>query len=655
MSGPFKYIADLKFFCEATLFLFFLGTFGCCLNRQDTITVTQTETSRLIRGQMPDTAVSETPFPALDTPFPAITSSLLNPSENNQTTASSSSDNTADSASPPTLNLAMIPSDNTVPPGIDDFPSFLMDSQNTTLEDDVTFDQNGYLVQENVGGQMTAVPERNRESISDKEKTEKELEKRYREWVQARQNSKSSQKNVPRYLQPLSNDQDVFNDPNSPFRRPKEEESTFVRQVTAADLSLMTETSSSRELMDWEKEQDMPVDWSKYALTKDRVKNWFGMGPNEQASLEYMRQACEKHSEYMKTHEAKRLKEAAQLYEKAVTRAPGPESLLAEDGTFFSGECWFFYHDFNRAKTAYAHLVSTYPGTIYKQTAMKRLYYIGCFWVACSEKDSTLVNLSNSQKPRFSSFAGAKKAFEAIFMNDASDTGLAPDALFALANAYMRRGVKQGDGAFESAARYYRQLYEYYPGSKYTEQAYQLAIIALRRSYQGPFYDVSPLKEAQEIAQAAQKSGRGNMDLIYEQLNEIDEQLAQSLWTIGEYYEKRGNNASARSYYSRLVREHPGSEYAQMAAKRYSAIQDAPAETDQFAWIRPVIPIIPKSDNQYFEEQPSVELTKMAAKNNTHISSNINPEGTVQVVSGPTESTEEKDKNTRSESSSGLF
>ncbi len=69
-----------------------------------------------------------------------------------------------------------------------------------------------------------------------------------------------------------------------------------------------------------------------------------------------------------------------------------------------------------------------------------------------------------------------------------------------------------------------------------------------------------------------------------------------------------------RAYYNRLVRDFPNSYYATEAARSYETIAEKPAEADQFAWIRPVAPFLPKSKNQYFEEAPPAELARIARR-----------------------------------------
>ncbi|MBQ2039395.1 MAG: tetratricopeptide repeat protein [Thermoguttaceae bacterium] len=487
-------------------------------------------------------------------------------------------------------------------------------------------------------------PTPNRESLSEREKTERELDDNFNEWLREKKAKKREEsKGTKKYLQPLEETEcdafDRINVDEASIRQMESSKKTgekndMIDTVTFESIQPMLEENgeATRDLYDWEEEEPTPINWAKYAPSINRLRDWLGMGPDERAALEFMRQACQKQKEYSETRDKTCLRDAARLYERAAKRWPGPISkpdyskkhpyaipkrgtLIEEDGVFYAGECWFFYRDFPNALSCYRALVSTYPNSIYKNTAMKRLFYIGTYWVKRSEESSgPNMNVTVRHMSMYSAFDGAEKAFSAIFLNDASDGGLAPDALFALANAYMRRGVVQGDGSYEVAARYYKQLYEFYPGNRHAEDASRLAMIALHKSYQGVFYDDAPLNEARQIAEAIIKSGRGNLDVAYEELENIKEEQAHRLYELGKYYEKRGSFTSSRSYYNRLVKEYPNTEYAVEGARRYGEIADKPAEVDQLSWVRPVMPFLPKSKNEYFEERPSADLEKIARR-----------------------------------------
>ncbi|MBQ3389128.1 MAG: tetratricopeptide repeat protein [Thermoguttaceae bacterium] len=454
-----------------------------------------------------------------------------------------------------------------------------------------------------------AKPQRERESIAEKERAENELRAEYDRWLAKQKADKAEKEKLPRYLQPLEDNRAIFDDPNSPYARNKpgqpEQEHKFVREISAADLTLMSDVSSNRELMDWEKEQDMPVDWSKYSASAlyNKWRDYLGMGPNEKEALAVMKEATLKLMEYEKTKDAKTLREAGELYEKAAKK--WPDSILEEDALFYAGECYFFGNNYTKAKTHYKALLKKYSNSVLRRDALERLYCIGVYWIKCYEEDPEVVGrVEGKKRPLFSDFAGAKDAFEAVFTNDVSDRGRAPDAVFARARAYMRRGVEQGDASFDEAAKYYQRLYEFYPACKYADKAYQLAMLALYQSYRGPFYDPTPLRKAEEIAKAAQRAHKGDRAVIEEQLRLIKEKQAEYLLVRGEYYEKKKLYASARNYYNQLVSEYPDSEYAAKGAERYAAIRENPAESDQFALIRPIAPFLPKSKNQYFEDRP---------------------------------------------------
>ena len=55
-------------------------------------------------------------------------------------------------------------------------------------------------------------------------------------------------------------------------------------------------------------------------------------------------------------------------------------------------------------------------------------------------------------------------------------------------------------------------------------------------------------------------------------------------------------------------------DYASRAAQAYENIESKPAEADQLAWIRPVAPFLPKSQSEYFEEEPDDRISKFARR-----------------------------------------
>ncbi|MDO5581990.1 MAG: tetratricopeptide repeat protein [Planctomycetia bacterium] len=555
--------------------------------------------SPITRGQSPSA------FPSIHNSIASTPITSAGPANVNTGSQSLRSGNPLPNGNPQGTNSLGNGSSSDNPPVGNDIPKFARKPYDRSLEDLPGGNaQNRVLTSHGKEDGIT----RTRESLESREKEENELGSKYKAWLESQKQTGKSKDSVPEYLRPLSDDRAVFDDPNSPFaRKPvaNESDKKFVRQITAADLGLMNDSASRKELLDWEKEQAMPVDWSKYSAGTlyKKWRDWLGMGPDETEAIALMRQAAEEHKKFEETKDPKTLKKAGELYEKAGKK--WPDSILEEDALFYAGECRFFIKDYNTALRNYKQLISQYSNSVLKKPAVERLYYIGCYWAKKAEEEAKLVNVSDSSRPTFSTFAGAKKAFEAIYMNDTSAQGRAPDALFALANAYMRRGVDQGDASFESAARYYRQLYEFYPSCKHALKAHQLAMLALHKSYRGPLYDTRPLKQAQEIAEAALRTGQGDRGLINERLTAIKEEQARHLWTRGTYYEKKGMYASARNYYNRLVRDFPDSEFSEEAIVRYQKLESKPYESDQFAWIRPVAPFLPKPKDEYYEEPAS--------------------------------------------------
>ncbi|MBO7708814.1 MAG: hypothetical protein J6S42_09085, partial [Thermoguttaceae bacterium] len=129
-----------------------------------------------------------------------------------------------------------------VPPGETEFPEFA---------------RNAYEALEPSDAELAGVidrekgkPQRERKSIAEKEAAEQELKAEYDAWLAKQRASQEAKEKLPRYLQPLDDDHAVFESEDSPYARGRQdgpaEEHKFVREISAADLNLMSDVSSNR-------------------------------------------------------------------------------------------------------------------------------------------------------------------------------------------------------------------------------------------------------------------------------------------------------------------------------------------------------------------------------------------------------------------------
>jgi outer membrane protein assembly factor BamD (BamD/ComL family) len=276
--------------------------------------------------------------------------------------------------------------------------------------------------------------------------------------------------------------------------------------------------------------------------------------------------------------DSKKNLEAAKHFAEAAKRFPN--SLIEEDALHLAGECYYFADDYPNASTAYQQLVIKYHHSKHVDNATRRLFKIGQYWEAESERSFSTFNFSNKSLPRYDTFGFAKKAYETIYINDPLGP-VSDDALMALATAYYKRGRYQGDDNFNQAAYYYKQLREEYPLSPHIAKAYENELYARTQAYLGSEHPERTLEEARKLAEVTLRQFGNELDStdragIVEIKEAILDKKAERLWTIGQFWDKKRYYGSARLHYERLIDEYPTSEYADRAQKRLIQIEKLP-------------------------------------------------------------------------------
>lgn len=140
---------------------------------------------------------------------------------------------------------------------------------------------------------------------------------------------------------------------------------------------------------------------------------------------------------------------------------------------------------------------------------------------------------------------------------------LAERAMLALADYYY------DERDLRMAAESYDVFLTLFPRSEFRQKAMQRRVYANIAQFKGPSYDASGLVEAKYQAQRyqteypvdAERSGLGEVLTA-----RLDEQTARQLLEVAAWYEKRGDPPSQRLTLQRLLRKHPQSGAAQIAA-----------------------------------------------------------------------------------------
>lgn len=385
------------------------------------------------------------------------------------------------------------------------------------------------------------------------------------------------QPDAPDYLKPLNH----WDGPFANRIRSKTLEQDIIRQVGHEEIN--KQMTFSEPEYDWEKEEPKRgFDWSVLAPanTYHKVRDWLGLGPDENKANEFM----EKGKEILRTNpdlkDQKKNLEAAKHFTNAGKKFP--DSVLEEDALNFAGECYYFSDDYSNAFSAYQKLIVNYQHSKHMDNAVRRVFKIGRYWEQESEKKSMGVNAMNKSMPSYDTFGHAKKAYETIFIHDPHGP-VSDDALMALATAYLKRGRYQGDDNYNQAAYYYQQLREYHPSSKHIAVAHQNELYARTQAYLGPQHPSRTLGEARKLADISLWQFGSELDSedkanILEIKENIMASEAERLWEMGyQYYDlKKRHYGAARLHYNKLIAEYPQTVYAEKARKRLDKIEGQP-------------------------------------------------------------------------------
>ena len=271
--------------------------------------------------------------------------------------------------------------------------------------------------------------------------------------------------------------------------------------------------------------------------------------------------------------------EAANQYRLAA--AKWPDSSLEEQAIFFEGESYFFSDRYVQANRAFEKLIAQYSGSAYLDQAEGRRYAISKYWLELSES-GPMISLSDPKRPRFNVAGEARRVLHNIRLDDPTGK-LSDDATFELANAFLKAG------RFYEAADTYEDLRRNYPGSRYLFDAHMLELESRLKSYNGPSYDATPLEKSEEllktiVRQFPDKAGE-NEEVLKQQAALVNNQLAQRIYQLAKYHERRDEHEAARLCYAEVAQNFPDSMYTSSIREdiaRVAALPPVPGQTAQW-------------------------------------------------------------------------
>nr|MBA3482993.1 outer membrane protein assembly factor BamD [Pirellulales bacterium] len=232
---------------------------------------------------------------------------------------------------------------------------------------------------------------------------------------------------------------------------------------------------------------------------------------------------------------------------------------------------------YSAANKGYEKLVRKYPNSTYLDNIITRQFSIARYWEQYHDYNSdwvTTPNVINKTRPLFDTIGHSMKVYENIRLNDPTGPW-ADDAVMATANSYFRRG------RYIDADLQYDLLRKEYPRSQHQFESHILGLQCKLRKYQGPSYDGKPLEEAKLLVKQLKIQFSGELDQEQRQrLAEVDgqlnQQLAQREFNMGEHFDNLEEYGSAKFYYAELIEEYPDSELAATARERMAAIGGLP-------------------------------------------------------------------------------
>lgn len=307
-----------------------------------------------------------------------------------------------------------------------------------------------------------------------------------------------------------------------------------------------------------------------------KIKTAAGRGPDEKVARDAFLAGKE-------LFQRRQYAEAAKQFAITLDRVPEKSVVLEEDAMFMLAESLFFSEQYNKAEDAYEALLKKYEFSRYVDRAVAKQFAIGRYWEQFDKAEphwAITPNFTDKRRPMFDTWGYALKSYEHVRLNDPTSP-MAEHALMATANAFFVAG------RFEDASFHYDQLRKEYPKSQHQLRAHLLSLESKRRIYQGSAYDIAPLRDARDVAdQTLIRFGNQlgpERERIIQIKNELNEQMAQRDWEIGQYYDKKKYYGSARYYYQAVVKDYPSTKTAQVAWARMQQIQGFPAEpTDYF-------------------------------------------------------------------------
>jgi outer membrane protein assembly factor BamD (BamD/ComL family) len=166
---------------------------------------------------------------------------------------------------------------------------------------------------------------------------------------------------------------------------------------------------------------------------------------------------------------------------------------------------------------------------------------------------------------------------------------LADDATMALGNAYFEAKM------YQDAADTYEDLRITYPGSQHAFHAHLFELKSRMNSYYGKSYDQEPLVKADEllklIVQQFPQECESERDYLASEATTVRNLLAERDFSLGQYYEKKGENLAASMIFKDVAQNYDDTALAEDSKEKLIVLGDKAPEPQQRAkWLTDLLP-----------------------------------------------------------------
>jgi outer membrane protein assembly factor BamD (BamD/ComL family) len=253
----------------------------------------------------------------------------------------------------------------------------------------------------------------------------------------------------------------------------------------------------------------------------------------------------------------------------------------AEEARFFEAESLRRQSCYPKAADVYHKLLIDFPNGMHRDQAIERIYEIANYWLDDTREEirkdkekrdgnrwfilpASFVHLEKA-KPLFDEEGRALESLDQVTLSDINGPR-ADEALFLAGSVkFFREDYREAD-------RYFSQLVEMHPNSKFASKSVELAIIAKALSTGGSDYDGRKVAEARKLVHAALRNypelAAQKNEFLQRQLAGITLIQAEKDFKIAEFYRHTGHAGSAYFYYDIVRRRYPGTVFFDKATQR---------------------------------------------------------------------------------------